>query len=152
MRRQTIALNLLMVVGLAGCGSANSSENPAWPKRFPASGTVRYQGQPVENADVVFASATGNSTGVAKTDANGHFRLKTHIEGDGVVAGSHVVTIRRVEVIDKNPPGIDLSTGAKGVPPVIKWIVPEKYSLPARSGLKAEVSEVGSNEFTFDLK
>ena len=89
---------------------------------------------------------------MGKTDSTGHFHLTTHIEKDGVVAGPQVVSIRRVEVIDKTPKDVDLSAGGVALPPEIKWIIPEKYSIPTKSGLTADVTESGPNEFKFDLK
>lgn len=145
------ALVLLLGLCFAGC-SGGPEENPNWPERFPTSGTVLYQGKPVEDAEVTFTDKAGTSTGVGKTDSSGQFYLTTHIEKDGVVAGPQIVSIRRVEVIDKTPKNVDVSAGGVALPPEIKWIVPEKYSIPAQSGLTAEVTESGPNVFKFDLK
>jgi hypothetical protein len=136
---------------LVGC-SGGQLENSNWPKRFPTSGTVLYQGKPIEGAEVTFTDKAGTSTGVGKTDSSGQFYLTTHIEKDGAVAGPQIVSIRRVEVIDKTPKDVDVSAGGVALPPEIKWIIPEKYSIPAKSGLTAEVTEAGPNDFKFDLK
>lgn len=143
-----VCLGMLSIVGCTG----GQEENPNWPKRFRASGTVTYQGKSIENAEVTFTSKAGNSTGVGKTDNAGRFHLTTHVEKDGVVAGPHIVSIRRVEVIDKTPKDVDVSAGGVALPPEIKWIIPEKYSIPTKSGLTADVTESGPNEFKFDLK
>ncbi len=68
------------------------------------------------------------------------------------MAGPQVVSIRRVDVIDKTPKDVDVSAGGVALPPEIKWIIPEKYSIPAKSGLTADVTESGPNDFKFDLK
>lgn len=151
-RRDSLrSLTLLLVLSLVGC-SGGPEENPNWPKRYPTSGTVSYQGKPVEGAEVTFTNQAGTSTGVGKTDSSGKFHLTTYTEKDGVVAGTQVVSIRRVDVIDKTPKDVDVSAGGVAVPPEIKWIIPEKYSIPAKSGLTADVKETGSNDFNFDLK
>ncbi|MCC6512065.1 MAG: carboxypeptidase regulatory-like domain-containing protein [Pirellulaceae bacterium] len=141
----------VMVPMLAGC-SADGGDNPDWPKRYPVSGVVTYQDKPVEGADVAFFSNDGKSTSTGKTDSSGAFVLTTYLDKDGAVAGSHVVTIRRVDVVDPTPKDVDLSAGGVALPPKITWIVPEKYSLPNKSGLTANVSEGQPNEFRFDLK
>ena len=141
----------LGITSIVGC-TGGQEENPNWPKRFRTSGTVTYQGKAIEGADVTFTSMAGNSTGVGKTDIAGKFQLTTYTEKDGVVAGPQVVSIRRVEVIDKTPKDVDVSAGGVALPPEIKWIIPEKYSIPTKSGLTADVTESGPNEFKFDLK
>lgn len=145
------ALMLLIALSFVGC-SGGPDENPNWPKRYPTSGTVTYQGKPIEGAEVTFTNKAGTSTGVGKTDSAGKFKLTTYTEKDGVVAGPQVVSIRRVDVIDKTPKDVDVSAGGVAVPPEIKWIIPEKFSIPAKSGLTAEVKETGTNDFNFDLK
>jgi len=136
---------------LLGC-AGDSGENPAWPKRVPASGYVKYKGKPVEGAEVTFTNTAASSTGSGKTDAAGFFYLTTYREKDGVVPGAQVVAIRRVDVVDNTPADVDLSAGGVAVPPKVTWIIPEKYSNSTRSGLTAEVTESGPNEFTFDLQ
>ena len=137
-------------IALAGC--SGPQVDPNRPKVVPASGVVYYQGQPVAGAEVTFNNATAKSTGSAKTDAAGRFVLSTFGKNDGVVPGPQIVAIQRVEVIDKTPPGVDVSAGGKAVPPEIHWIIPQKYSDPSKSGLTADVSESGPNDFKFDLK
>ncbi len=125
---------------------------PELASSLSGSGTVTYQAKPVEGAEVTFSSTTKNSVATGKTDANGRFVLSTHTQNDGAVSGEHMVTIRRVDIVDNTPPGVDLSAGGKAVPPTITWIVPEKFSKAGKSGLSASVSETGTNDFKFDLK
>lgn len=135
---------------LAGC--ANSESGGRHPPVAKAGGTVLYQGQPVAGAEVTFNNAEANSTGTAKTDAAGRFQLSTFGSSDGVVPGHQLVAIRRVDVIDKTPPGVDVSAGGTAVPPEYRWIVPQKYSNAATSGLTADVKAGAANDFNFDLK
>ena len=151
-RRSTVWNGCVLSILLGWGCSQGPEENPNWPKRVPASGTVLYQGKPVEGAEVTFTATSANSTGAAKTDADGRFSLTTYIEGDGVVPGPQAVAIRRVEVIDNTPEDVDLSAGGVAGPQKVTWLIPEKYSNATKSGLTAEVTESGPNEFTFDLK
>ena len=139
-----------LVLQYAGCSGPDKDLNR--PKTVRATGVVYYQGQPVEGADVTFNNPTARLTGTAKTDRSGHFVLSTFKDKDGVAPGPQLVAIRRVDVIDKNPPGVDVSAGGPAVVPEFHWIIPEKYSDASKSGLTAEVSESGPNEFKFDLK
>jgi hypothetical protein len=148
---QFTGLGLCTMGWLLGC-AGDSGENPAWPKRAPASGVVKYKGKAVEGAEVTFTNTAASSTGSGKTDAEGHFYLTTYREKDGVVPGAQVVAIRRVDVVDNTPADVDLSAGGVAIPPKVTWIIPEKYSNSTTSGLTAEVTESGPNEFTFDLK
>lgn len=141
---------LFCLIGLLGC--SNSKENPNWPKRVPASGTVTYKGKPVEGAEVTFTCISASSTGAGKTDSEGNFYLTTYLEKDGVVPGKQAVAIRRVDVVDNTPEDVDLSAGGVAQPTQITWIIPEKYSNSTKSGLTAEVTEAGPNEFIFDLQ
>ena len=147
----SIVLGLCATGFVIGC-AGSTEENPAWPKRTPASGVVNYKGKPVEGAEVTFTNTVASSTGTGKTDAAGRFYLTTYLEKDGVVPGAQVVAIRRVEVVDNTPADVDLSAGGVAPAPKVTWIIPEKYSNYGKSGLTAEVTEGGANEFTFDLQ
>jgi hypothetical protein len=133
-----------------GCGAGGASGDH--PPTVKVTGTVRYQGQPIEGAEVSFNNPEANYTGTAKTDAAGKFALSTFGKEDGVVPGKQLVSIRRVDVIDKTPPGVDVTAGGKSVPPEYHWIIPQKYSAFGTSGLTAEVTEGGPKDFPFDLK
>ena len=146
-----LAIGCLATISIFGC-SGGQSENSNWPKRFKTTGTVTYQGKAIEGADVTFTNTQANSTGTGKTDSSGRFTLTTHLQDDGVVAGAQAVSIRRVDVIDKTPKDVDVSAGGKALPPEITWIIPEKFSIPTKSSLTANVTDSGPNHFKFDLK
>ncbi|WP_425616841.1 carboxypeptidase-like regulatory domain-containing protein [Anatilimnocola sp. NA78] len=144
-----LSLLSLLVVGVGGCSNEGTGNHPRVVK---ATGIVRYQGQPVADADVTFNNPNAGQTGTAKTDSAGRFALSTFGKADGVVPGPQLVAIRRVDVIDNTPPGVDVSAGGASVPPTIRWLVPEKYSNIKTSGLSVEVKDGETNEFPFDLK
>ncbi len=137
----------LVLVFMAGCGG-----DPNRKPTAPVSVTVNYKGKPVEGALVTFVIVDNPSVGI--TDASGQCKLKTYEANDGAIIGSNVVTITKTSVDTKNvrtvkPEDKDLI----GVvpPPILKSLIPQKYSSPATSGLKEEVKQ-GTNSFTYDLK
>lgn len=130
-------LGLLVVVVCCGCG-------PRPPAVHPAGGRILFQGAPVAGFMVEFSSRAKPTEGLGAnglTDSQGGFTLRTRFEGrllPGVVSGPH-----RVVVIP--PPATDEDT-TEIVP------VPIRYADYLQSGLTAEVTADGANDFTFDLK
>ena len=142
-----IAAGCVMFVG---CGSDDSNRRPTAPTQV----TVNYKGKPVAGATVQFVSVDDPMPSVGTTDANGKCSLSTYETNDGAIIGSSLVMISKTEMDSKNirpvrPEDADMI----GVipPPNLKHLVPQKYALPASSGLKEEVKQ-GQNTFTFDLK
>src|SRR4051812_17104774 len=104
--------------------------------------TVTYKGAPVEGAMVTFVNQDGPPTANGRTDAQGKARLKTYIDGDGATLGTHKVMIEKSEAVG----GQSLSTDdpkydPNAPPPTVKYLVPQKYSSIATSGLTAEVKD-----------
>lgn len=142
----------LLIVALAlpafltGCGS-----KPEGPQLAAVSGTVKYEGKLLENAQVVFLpDAAGAPPASGTTDKNGRYQLMTRIPGDGAIVGKYRVTIT-ARGPDKPLPAGQTTTGlpgsntAPGDP-----LIPEKYFLPDTSGLAREVKS-GSNTLDFEL-
>ncbi|MEW4453501.1 carboxypeptidase-like regulatory domain-containing protein [Bremerella sp. JC817] len=77
---------MLIVGSLTGC-----SETPSYDMR-PAKGVVQLDGNPIENANVVFHSETGPRA-FGTTNANGEFELNTGDQGAGVATGDFLVKI-----------------------------------------------------------
>ena len=130
---------------VVGCSGPKSNR----PETVPVSGFATHNGQPIEGATVMFFPEVppGNGAG-ALTDSSGKFLLSTFESGDGVVPGSYLVTVMKTRIeanpkakIDPNEP-----------PEVHINILPERYTIPTRSGFKAEVTKGEKNEFTFELK
>lgn len=143
---------MVLIVSLAGC--SGDPKDPLRKPTVPVKGVVNYKGKPLEGATITFVMEGDAIPAYGKTDAEGKFTLKTYDEGDGAVIGLHTVAISKIE----NPPatGIDQEGGKYvppegGAPPKTVYLIPQKYSLPGLSGLKAEVKAEGPNEFTFDL-
>ena len=86
-------------------------------------------------------------------DPDGQYTLTTFKPGDGALLGKHHVTIEATRQSGGAPlpksREQELGVG-RGGPPVIEWLVPEKYSRLKTTPLTAEVSR-GSNTVNFDL-
>jgi len=159
LHRVLLLKGLLCGLLLVGCSGAegDAGRRPT----APASGIVTYKGKPVEGATVSFISVQDPIPAFGVTDAQGKFTLFTYEEGDGAVIGEHEVTINKTEggkpgerrtgedpwnLETYNPPAFGVLP-----PPVVKHLIPEKYSVATTSSLKATVTEEGPNEFKFDL-
>jgi hypothetical protein len=133
---------------LTGCGSAPAGG--AHPVR-PVTVTVTYDGSPVPGATITFLHEAAPAFG--RTDAQGVARMKTYVEGDGAVLGTHRVTITKSETVGERPdvdqdsPEYDPSSAY--VPATVRHMIPEHYALPT-SGLTAVVTD-GPNDIRFNL-
>lgn len=120
-----------------------------------ASGTVTHNGQAVEGATVVFSPEGEGRAASGLTDASGRFQLQTLTPEDGVMPGKYQVAISKTQTEGAMTEEESQAYTAKhGEPPkvTVKELLPEKYKSPTNSGLTAEVTAGGKNEFTFDLK
>jgi hypothetical protein len=119
--------------------------------------TIEYQSKPVENAQVAFSpDQAGGRAAAGKTDANGRFQLTSLRRNDGVMPGKYKVSIAKREVV-----GSLTAEEAKawfkkhsGPPPgkPVENSLPEVYGDADDSGLTAEVTVGGENDFKFSLK
>ena len=125
-------LPLILLLTISSCGSP---ERDHWTANrlltFPASGIVKLDGEPVENAIILFQSEDHQISARGRSDASGRFRLTTYEENDGAVSGQHLIVVKKVEQqITLHPEG-DL------YPPMVNeiWIIPERYGDPKTSEL-----------------
>ncbi|HOM17966.1 MAG TPA: hypothetical protein PLQ00_11595 [Thermoguttaceae bacterium] len=150
---------LAVVAGLEGCGSGR-------PKTIPVTGVVTLDGKPIEGANVTFYPDTGESAGAGSqqkkadatvrpatgtTDKDGKFTLKTFEPGDGALPGKYKVAIIKKEVTgflaDKD--GLSGGIAPEGVKE--KWIIPQKYADPNKSGLPPVEVKPGMQPLEFKL-
>jgi hypothetical protein len=135
---------VLYVAALSGCGG-----KPSGPATVAATGTVTYNGSPLEGASVVFYPNSGDDdqrlTSQAITDQEGRFQLTTHVGGGkfkpGVVPGPYAVAISKLDTA---------AVKTTLAPP--KNLLPKKYSDPKTSQFKADVKTDSKNDFQFELK
>lgn len=127
------------------------------PELTPVTGTVEFDGKPVESGTISFYPASGGRPAVGKLGPGGHYQLSTLQEGDGALLGEHKVTIDSRKVIDGLPEPKSLqeeieqaNNNERRPSPKVVWIVPKKYRAQATSGLTASVNQ-GSNEIDFKL-
>lgn len=132
---------------ILGCSSpADTSNRPA---TVPVTGTVTYNGSPLEGATVAFLPKKPGDPGASgRTDASGKFSLTAFEPGDGAVPGSYLVTVTKTEAQG----GGEAQDDSEAPVTAPKSLIPEKYNNPQGSGLTADVKEGDPNEFTFELK
>jgi hypothetical protein len=109
------------------------------------SGVITLDGQPVENAIVLFTPEGEGFAASGTTDAQGRYQLNT-MEKPGATEGPHRVTITKIRTVGTNraPEESDYAVGVK-----TEYLVPKKYASSETSELKAEV---GSQEkYDFEL-
>jgi hypothetical protein len=136
-------------------------------------GTITYKGQPVEGATVTFVpeSSVGEAAS-GMTGTGGRFTLNSSgaaRAGSGALPGEYTVLVVKREA--RNDPSaearrqldeayergeitydqFDTRRQAIPGPPSPVNMVPEKYSNPRQSGLRATVEQGKNNTFTFDL-
>jgi hypothetical protein len=110
----------------------------------PVTGVVTFNGQPADQAEVMFNPKTGRiATGV--TDGNGRFTLSTAKPNDGALPGEYIVTLGEYYPADKPP-----KMPPPGQPLPSRF--PAKYGDPATSPLTATVERGKKNDFQFDAK
>jgi hypothetical protein len=142
MKRPTrdLAISLVVLLLSVGCGGDSG------PTTVPVSGKVTQAGQPLAQALVVFHPKDSASTTLAsqaETDDQGVYTLSTYLGGEdykpGIQPGEYLISITKLEVVQ------DMRKQPKN-------LLPKKYSLPAKSGLSATVTEDGNNTFDFEIE
>jgi hypothetical protein len=153
------------VLAIAGCGDSSGLA-----RRYAVSGTVTYNGKPVEKGTISFAPADANGRAAGGTITDGQYSLTTQDPGDGALPGKYRVAVLSKET---DPSAVDLKikkpregpqTEAEKKAMAIyfpqkvaaraaakaKSLIPAKYSSPQSSGLTFEVKEQ-SNRADFPL-
>ncbi len=151
-----VATSLAVSVTILGCGDDGLG------KRYSVSGTVNYNGQPLEKGDIGFVPEDPGGRAAFGTIEGGSYSLSTIGERDGALPGKYKVTVTSKDVDltaadadfkKKNPnavPGVLPKDMLVKASKSAKSRIPKKYSTPNDSGLTAEVKEQ-SNSIPFDL-
>jgi hypothetical protein len=149
-----------LLVGLAlmtlGCGGGADKFTKNRPKTVIGSGSVKYKGQPLAQALVVFAPTTTGETALsasAMTDSSGNFSLETWPPAKGVVAGSYKVSIMKNGEASAAPAAANPESAHEmiGMETPAKSLIPVRYGDPEKSGLKADIPAEGRNDLHFEL-
>jgi hypothetical protein len=134
MRSRSASLMIPALLCLGACWGCGAEGSGALPPLIPVKGKVTYKGKPLTKGLVKFQPDGGYGRSArGELQADGTFVLSTNKEGDGVVAGSHRISITD---LDKS---------------LAKDRALKKYASQAASGLTAEVDNEHT-EFTFELK
>lgn len=136
-----------MALLCAGCGDSSAL--------LPATGTVTYQGKPVENAVVSFLPEQG-VMGTGTTDASGKYEIHTGGK-PGATPGKNQVSISKfssqatttMKAEDMQKMAQKMTQPGGGAP-ISKNELPVKYSSPKESGFSADVQS-GKSVFDFTL-
>lgn len=124
---------LLLAPLLVGCGKSG-------PALSPVSGRVTLDGQPVNEAQVVFQPEKAGSPSYGVTDKEGRYELGYKRGQNGALTGAHTVRIQMdTEVLDD-----------AGKPMMRAQLIPPRYNKD--SALRQEVRAGGANKIDFDLK
>lgn len=122
LRRGASGLNLALLLALAGCGGKDSVE------RVPVSGTVTFQGQPVQDGQIRFVPDAETATGVV-IEAIENERYATKSSG-GLTPGKY-----RVEILAFDPQTPPPQTAED---PPRKQLIPDKYNQRTQLRLTVE--------------
>lgn len=154
-RQFRLAMWAAATTGLLFTGCSGSGGGTPPPKLYPVTGTVKYKGQAVPGAKVMFLGDGTSPPAVGVTDEAGNFTLSS-LAGTGAVGGRHVVAI--VKNTGNDAPKImmtmeEAAAAAQNppTPPAESSLIPVKYTDGATSGLEFEVKTSGENHFIIDL-
>ena len=124
-----LAVAGLLLAGVTGCGAGK----PAWEHVFTTTGSLTYDGKPIEGAVLVFTpkdeSVPAKVRPMARTDASGHFEVGTYDIADGAPEGDYDVVVTWTPLV-KHAGGA--SPGPNRLPP--------RYASNATSKLTVHVN------------
>lgn len=137
------------VVAVAGC-SSEDEWTAKRPKVHSASGLVKLDGKPLDDATVIYHSQSHALSAQGTTDKAGRFTLTTFDSGDGAVEGKHKVVITK-RTYEKRKTKYD-SAEEKSVALIPKELLPSRYALPTTTNVEVEVSAKGDNSATIEIE
>lgn len=124
---------ILLVFLLIGSG-CNGGGGPSFDNLVPVSGTVTYNGEPLEQGVVSFAPIDPRGQSATGKVTDGKFTMQTTVSAPGVIAGKYKVMIESIDTPDRAP-----STNPNDLYPKSINLIPEKYRDAATSGIEIEV-------------
>lgn len=148
---------VVLLIALVAVPLVGGCSRGGLPGLQPVTGTVTYQGKPVDGALISFVSEGQTRAATAVSQADGSFELYT-LETPGAEPGKYIVVVTKVETpAGSNEPdpgfneqGVDLSmlqaAQSAGKPqPKPAELLPVKYSNPETSPLRFEVKDASGN-------
>lgn len=156
--RSLLSCVMLFVVVAAGCGAEAPQRKTKFPV-YPVEGTINLNGAPLADATITFYNEKTKQTAFAQSGPSGEFKVTTFNINDGLVEGSHVVTVTKTLVEDTGP-AADVESDeyvppafapkAKSDPESVNAI-PAKYTKRESTDLQVSISAQDANEITLDL-
>lgn len=132
------AFSLFFIIGLLVSGCGGSADNG--PQVASVTGTVQFNGKPLEEGTIVFHPTSGRSaSGFIK--GGKIIEVTTITKGDGAPVGNNKVTVFSTKPDPKDASGMGTIS-----------LIPKKYNDVKKSGLNAIVKSNAENTLTFDLK
>jgi len=135
---------------LAICGC--NSESAHIERVTSVSGTLTFQGKPLEFFQVTFLPEDGRRPAVGITDASGKFKLGTNEPEDGAPPGLNKIAIVWVGPPSTIQAGMETTIDDPAKLPKPKIRIPAKYNNPETSSLKEDVPAGGLSDLKIDLK
>jgi hypothetical protein len=134
-RRLLAALAVCGVVVIASCGTEDS-----FGKRYPVSGKVTYNDQPLEKGNISFIPDDPKGVGATGAIENGSYQLSTGGDNDGARAGKYkVVVIAREDASAKAKADFEKARGAakniKGTEERV--VIPKEFMVKAEAEAKS---------------
>ncbi len=131
---------LIFVSAASGCSSENRIETAT------VSGTVTFNGDPLQIGSLLFVPVTGGPSAEANIGTDGSFEMGTYDDDDGAVLGEHKVMITAFTAPGGSGLPEDVIDG-DGAP---VSVIPDFYGDLEKSGLKVDVKS-GENTIDFVL-
>ncbi|WP_437222419.1 hypothetical protein SH661x_002769 [Planctomicrobium sp. SH661] len=143
MKYETLMAVLFLVI--PGCGRVTDP----LPNLVSVSGTVSYDGKPLEQGDVKFVPKDPiNGDAAIGTIRNGAFHMVTTVSSPGVRVGTYTVAITSYDMDSESARKMPLPGENVKVLPAL---IPEKYGNPLTSGFVVEVVP-GMKSLRYDLQ
>jgi hypothetical protein len=127
-RLSFVVLAVAGALAMTSCGT-----DDGLGKRFPVSGTVTYNGQPLEGGKISFIPDDPKNIGASGTIDKGSYALSTGGENDGARAGKYKVTVTAKEDSVAKAKA-DFAKDNKGLDP---GYLPGRYLAAAESKAKS---------------
>jgi hypothetical protein len=134
---------------LGGCN--DYSQTAHIEKVVPVSGTVTFQGRPLEGYRVVFMPTDGRRPASGVTDSAGKFTLGTNTADDGAPPGASKVSFAWSPPT-LGEPGQEIIADTPDKMPKPKVKIPDRYTNPETSGITHDVPARGQNDVKFELQ
>ena len=143
-------LATLAMLFFVGCGGGYGTSDVV--ATVPVSGTLTYQGKPLEHYQVVFMPVEGTAVPTGVSDASGNFKVGTNDSGDGAPAGKYRLAVSFVGPQKEGAAGTEQIVDDPSKLPKPKIRIPAKYNDPATSGLEQEIPAKGITDLKVELK